>query len=83
MEPDPLDREIDDNYDFFRRNLATYLPHHLNQFALLRSQNLVGFFDEVRDADHAASAKFPDGIYSIQIVRHEPVDLGFFSHAGR
>ena len=83
MDSERLDAEIDANYDFFRRHLFEYLADNENRFALLRSQRVVKFYDEVADADREARAAFPDGIFSIQKVVQAPIDLGFFSHAGR
>ena len=78
-----LDAEIDANYDYFRGNLATFLTHHQNRYAVLRHQRIVEFYDEVAEADRAARTAFPDGLFSIQPVIEAPIDLGFFSHAGR
>lgn len=83
MASDRLDIEIDANYDFFRRNLKDFIAEHHHRYAVLREQRVVDFFDEVADADRAARAAFPDGLYSIQPVIDAPIDLGFFSHAGR
>ena len=65
------------------RNLAHYLPDHADEYALLRDETLVGFFKEVRDASDTGHRLFADGIYSIQEVTADPIDLGIFSHAGR
>jgi hypothetical protein len=74
--------QIDRNYDFFQRNLASYLVDHADEYALLRDERLIGFFKEVRDASDMGHRLFADGIYSIQEVTADPIDLGIFSHAG-
>jgi hypothetical protein len=79
---DPLEAEIDANYDFFRRTLGDYLPEHHRQYAVIRHKRIVGFFDAVAEAGDAARRAYPDGLFSIQQVMDEPIDLGFFSHAG-
>jgi hypothetical protein len=76
-----LQVEIDHNYDFFQRNLASFLVEHPNEFALLREEQVVGFFQQVGEAYRAGLAKFDDEIFSIQQVVAEPVDLGFMSLA--
>ena len=75
-------REVDANYDFFQRTLRAHLDGHRGEYALIRNQRIVGFFDDVGDAYRAGLARFPDMPFSIQEVTDEPVDLGIFSHAG-
>lgn len=77
-----IDQEIDANYDWFRRHIADFIEGEHGRVAVLRNAQIVGFFDSASEADVRARSAFPDGIYSLQPVLHEPVDLGFFSHAG-
>jgi len=74
--------EVDENYDAFMRMLGSILPEHRDKLALMREGRIVGYFNTPRDALEAASEQFPDGIFSIQEVTDEPIDLGFWSHAG-
>jgi hypothetical protein len=86
MEPqvdkDRLKAEVDANYDFLQRHLADYLPDREGQYALLRNRGLVGFFEKPGDAYREGLARFSDGLFSIQEITTEPLDLGFFSYAG-
>jgi hypothetical protein len=75
-------QEVDRNYDAFMRVLGSILQEHRDQLALMRDGNIVGYFGTPRDALGAASELFPDGIFSIQEVTDEPIDLGFWSHVG-
>ena len=77
-----LRSEVDANFDYFERNLSTFLPGHSGQYALLRSCSLIDFFDEATEAYGEGMARFPDKLFSIQLVNDEPVDLGFFSRVG-
>ena len=72
--------EVDRNYDAFVRQLASILPAHRDQFALMRDGSIVGFFERPGDANRAGVEMFEDQIYSIQEVTDEPIDLGFWSH---
>ena len=72
--------EVDRNYDVFMRMLGTLLRDHRDQLALMRDGKVVGFYKTPREALEAASKKFSDGIFSIQEVTDEPIDLGFWSH---
>jgi hypothetical protein len=74
-------REIDDNYDFFQRNLARYLKKHRGQFALLRSRAVVDFFDGPGEAYRSGLARFPDELFSIQEVEDRPAEMGLMSLA--
>ena len=72
--------EVDRNYDVFTRLLGAMLADHRDQLALMRDGEVVGFYKTPREALEAASEKFSDGIFSIQEVTDEPIDLGFWSH---
>lgn len=72
--------EVDRNYDVFARKLASLLPYHRYEFALMRDGEIIDFFVKPGEANRAGVERFPDGIYSIQEVTDEPIDLGFWSH---
>lgn len=72
--------EVDRNYDAFVRMLGSLLPERRDQLALMRDRKIVGFYQTPREALEAAADKFSDGIFSIQEVTDEPIDLGFWSH---
>ena len=74
--------EVDANYDFFLRHLREYVESHAGQYALLKNRSVIEFFDKPGDAYRYAKGAFEDGIFSIQEVTEEPIDLGFFSHVG-
>ncbi len=72
--------EIDANYDAFQRVLAGLLTEHRDRYALLRQREIVAIVDTPGEAYDIGHARFADGIFSIQEVTDEPIDLGFFSH---
>jgi hypothetical protein len=72
--------EVDRNYDAFVRVLASLLPDHRDEYALMRDGEIVDFFAKPGEANRAGVETFPDGIFSIQEVTDEPIDLGFWSH---
>jgi hypothetical protein len=82
VDPARQKHEVDHNYDAFTRVLGSILDEHRDQLALMRDGAIVGFFDTPRAALVAANDLFPDGIFSIQEVTDEPIDLGFWSHVG-
>ncbi len=75
-----LQAEIDRNFDAFQLELPK-LAQHQGKFALMRQGKIVNFYDTLADAVSTGSAVYEDGIYSVQRVTDQPVDLGFLSHA--
>lgn len=72
--------QLDRNYDAFMRQLAAILPAHRDEHALMRDGRIVEFFRKPGDAYRAGTAMFEDGLFSIQEVTDEPIDLGLLSH---
>jgi hypothetical protein len=79
--PQDREREIDENFDFFQRNLSRYLKDHRGQFALLRSRAVIEFFDGPGEAYRSGLARFPDELFSIQEVEDRPAEMGLMSLA--
>lgn len=76
-----IEREIDRNFDFFERHISDFIEGNKGKFALLRKSKVVAFHDTIAGAEKAGVSEFQDGVFSIQEVTDEPVDLGFFTHA--
>jgi len=74
-------REVRSNYTAFRELLPNLLPQHEGQYALMRAQELVGFFPSADAAYRHGMETFEDGLFSIQTVSERPIDLGALSHA--
>lgn len=81
--PDELKTEVNRNYDFFQRHLSEFLKERAGQYALLKSESVVDFYDGPGEAYRAGLARYPNRVFSIQRVTSEPVDLGFMSLAFR
>jgi hypothetical protein len=79
--PQDREREIDENFDFFQRNLSRYLKDHRGQFALLRSRTVIEFFEGPGEAYRSGLARFPDELFSIQEVEDRPAETGLMSLA--
>ena len=73
-------QEVDRNYDAFMRMLGSILKEHRDEYALMRDGEIVAFFVKPGDAHRAGVERYADGIFSIQEVTDEPIDLGFWSH---
>lgn len=79
MDRAALATEVDQNYDYFQRRMSDFLPSEFGRYALLRHRKIVGFFDNAAQAEMRGE-RFPDGIYSIQLVDPDPVNLGAYSN---
>lgn len=73
--------EIDANYQVFLKMLPDLIEEHPGKFALMRHKKILDFFDTARDAMIYATRTYEDGIFSIQEITRDIVDLGWFSHA--
>jgi hypothetical protein len=73
--------EIDRNLEFFLKKLPEFLETQSGKFALIRNQEVFGFYETVIDAQAVGESLFPDGLFSVQKVTDSSIDLGFFSHA--
>lgn len=80
MDAERQRQEVDRNYDAFVRVLGSILDKHRDQLALMRDGRIVAYFEKPGEAYRAGLGHFPDGIFSIQEVTDEPIDLGFWSH---
>lgn len=76
-----IEAEIDRNFDYFLRHVASFVSGNRGKYALLHNCAVVAFHDSLIDAEREGEESFPDGIFSIQEVTDQPVDLGFFTHA--
>jgi hypothetical protein len=73
--------EIDRNLTKFLEILPVLARDHLGQWVLMRHEAVVGFYQSAMDAQIAGNTAFGDQIFSIQPVKEEAEDLGFFSYA--
>lgn len=72
---------VDRNFDAFKKRLPELLEKQRGKYALLRHEEIVGFYETVSDAHTAGQQIYSDGLFSIQQVTDTPIDLGFYSHA--
>lgn len=83
MSQDAALQEIASNFDFFQRTLAEHLRAYAGKFALLKARRVHGYFETPGEADGEGYRRFTDGLYSIQQVTPEPVELGLYANARR
>src|SRR5947199_9047902 len=72
---------VSENFEAFEKQLPQLLQTHAGKYALLRDKKVVEFFVSVGDAVKYGRDNFPDGLYSVQLVAQEVVELLYFAHA--
>jgi hypothetical protein len=72
-----IQKEVDDNYTFFKTKLSDLLLSNLGQYVLLHNCQIIDFFDTFNDAKKYADAIYIDHIYSIQKIEYENLNLGY------
>lgn len=76
-----LKEEILANRKLFDRMLPQLLREYRGRFALLRHEKIVDIFATILLAKEQGDERFSDGLFSIQEITDETVDLGIHSHA--
>lgn len=72
-----IQKEVDTNYQFFKKELNRISSQYNNKYILLKNAQVVESFDTIDDAIKYAKTKFEDGLYSIQNINDVPANLGF------
>lgn len=72
---------VDENFEAFLKFLPELKQKHPGKFALMRECKIVEIFDTAADAMKYAEVQYEDGLYSIQQITDQTIDLGYFSHA--
>ncbi len=76
------EQEVEKNFSAFTSMLDELMGQNNGRWALLRHGALIEIFDTVSDAHVAAWKLFSDGLFSVQEITKQSVDLGFYSYAG-
>lgn len=76
-----VEAEVDANFDAFQRMLGDLMRDHAGQHALMRSGEVVGFFDSPIAAAKAGLARFEDGLFSVQEVTDRVEHVGWLIDA--
>lgn len=73
--------EIRQNYTFFKGMVSSVMDEHAGRFALIRSCEVIAYYDTAGEAVADGTRRFGDMPFSVQRVINRPIDLGFLSHA--
>ncbi len=72
---------VDENYEAFSTLLPNLIEKHAGKFVVMRDKKPIHFFDTMRDAVVHATDKYDDGLFSVQEITEEPIDMGWLSCA--
>lgn len=73
--------EIHQNFRYFEGVVASLMTAHGGEYALLKSQQVLGYFNTAGEAVAEGARRFGEKPFSVQHVINRPIDLGFLSHA--
>jgi hypothetical protein len=75
------EHEIMRNFEAFQAEVPDIISENEGKFALMHAARIQEFFGSLADAIVAGHRKYSNGMFSIQQVSTETLDLGYFSHA--
>ena len=74
-------REVDANYKAFKARFDELYREHPGKYALMRDREVVAFFSGFNDAMTAGRLLYGNGVFSVQHVTLNKLDLGYWNHA--
>lgn len=74
-----MNKEVDKNFEFFRKHLGEYLNHYPSKFILIKDEQFVDFYDTFNLAYESAIQKnFQLGSFLIQQAVPEENNIQIF-----
>ena len=73
------EKEVKDNYEYFKKEEPKFKRLYSGKYALLRKKKIIAFYDTVGDASVTGRTFFEDQLFSIQKVNERPLNLGIRS----
>ena len=74
-----LDKEIQQNFEAFQKILPDLIKKHIDEYVLMRHKKVIAIYSTAFDAVQTGEHFYEDGIFSVQKIISQPIDLGFFS----
>lgn len=74
-------KEVSDNYKFFKKMLPKWREESPSGFVLIHHQELVGVYENLNDAVQTGIKRHGLGNFSVQSMQQNPIDLGHQSNA--
>ncbi len=73
-------KEVDDNFAYFKTHFEEFKKTHFQEFALLHHQQIIDFFASENDALKTGLQNYKEGNFSVQQVTDAKIDLGYQSY---
>ena len=71
--------ELRRNFEEFKKILPTIVDAHESEYALMRNGEILDYYVSASKALKAGIGRFDDELFSVQEVRTNPADFGWFS----
>ena len=81
MTREEIQKEVDQNYEFFKKNKDSIDRKDFDKFVLIKNKEFLGFYTTEEDAITAGRSQFKDGVFSVQKVSDEVTNLGSIGYA--
>ena len=76
-----IQEEVDRNYKFFQEYKSEIPQEKYGKFVLIQNGKFIDFYTTKEDALTAGNSQFEDGIFSVQKVSNDVIDLGSIGYA--
>ena len=74
-------KQVNENYEYFKEHLDEIYNNNKNKFVLIKDQQFVSYFDSQEDALEAGNLTYKDGLFSVQKVTKDILQLGYNAYA--
>ena len=81
MDRDRIQKEVDNNFEFFQSKLDELISDYDGKYALIKNQEIIGYFDKSEEALIEGKNRYPDGVFSIQEVTKQNISFGILDYA--
>ena len=72
--------EVNKNYEVFKEQLPEIIDENIGKFVLMKGGKIIEYYSTDEDAMKAGQLVFSDKIFSVQEVKDQKIDLGFYSN---
>lgn len=69
---------LEKEYKCYLDHLGQFLPHHCNQYVLIKDQEVVGFYPSYEEALKSGLEKFGNVPFFLRMVREAEEEVHFF-----
>ena len=76
---DQVEKEVGENYTYFKDNFSELVEKYKDRFLVIRSREVQKDFETDKEAILWAMKEYPDGMFSVQEVSSKEINLGSIS----